>query len=284
MAQSADDVTTGSLPTARRMFELVEPIGVLPYGDDALGEVVEALGLVDIWDGYFAGRAAALGRVPAEVVHALFYNFFPGEVARHIPRVWEVTTPEAAFAARDAGCVRALRTILGDLATTPGVARAADLLARAAVSAPTEGRAMYAALLRLPVPVEPLARLFRAATLLREHRGDGHIAALIGHGIGGTESHFLAAIAMGMPGAESGRVHHRPHAERAGIEESLRARGLVDGTGRFTAAGRKTKDRIEALTDELAQPPYDALTNAELRELTSLLQPIAAAFEARDTA
>ena len=275
MAQGACGVITVR-PSARRLFELVEPLGVLPFGDDALAEVVEALGLQGIWDGYFAGRAAALGRVPAEVVHALFYNFFPGEVARHIPRVWEVTTPEAAFAARDAGCVRALRRILGDVATTPGVARAADLLAQAAVSAPTEGRAMYAALRRIPLPAEPLARLFRAATLLREHRGDGHIAALISHGIGGTESHFLGAIAAGMPGADSGRVHHRPRAELSAIEDGLRARGLVDGNGRFTAAGREAKEHVEALTDELAQPPYDALTDAELHELVAELEPIAA--------
>lgn len=283
MVQGGDGVLTGR-PTARRMFELVEPIGVLPFGDGALDEVVEALGLENIWDGYFAGRAAALGRVPAEVVHALFYNFFPGEAARHIPRVWELTTPQAAFAARDDGCVRALRRVLGDVATTPGVVRAADLLAQAAVSAPTEGRAMYAALRALPLPEEPLARLFRAATLLREHRGDGHIAALVSHGIGGTESHFLGAIAMGMPGADSGRVHHRPHAELAAIEEGLRIRGLIDGQGRFTAAGRETKAQIEALTDTLAQPPYDALTDDELQELVAELEPIAARLAARATA
>ncbi len=279
MAQGADGVIMVR-PTARRMFELVEPIGVLPYGDDALGDVVEALGLRDIWDGYFAGRAAALGCVSAEVVHALFYNFFPGEVARHIPRVWEVTTPEAAFAAREDGCARALRGILDDVATTPGVARAADLLAQAATSAPTEGRAMYAALRGFPLPEEPLARLFRAATLLREHRGDCHIAALVSHGIGGTESHFLAAIAVGMPGADFGRVHHRPRAELVAIEEGLRVRGLVDGNGRFTAVGWDTKDRVEALTDELAQAPYNALTDAELRELVAGLEPIAARLTA----
>lgn len=172
MAQGGDGVMTGR-PTARPMFELVEPIGVVPYGDSALDEVAEALGLGNIWDGYFAGRAAALGQVPAEVVRALFYNFFPGEVARHLPHVWEVTTPEAAFAARDNSGVQALQRALGDLATTPGLARTADLLARAATSASTEGRAMYAALRRLPLPEEPLARLFRAATLLREHRAMG---------------------------------------------------------------------------------------------------------------
>ena len=275
MAQNAEIVIAGR-PTARRMFELVEPIGVLPYGDDALGEVVEALGLEDIWDGYFAGRAAALGRAPAEVVHAVFYNFFPGEVARHIPHVWEVTTPEAAFAAREAGCVRALRGILDEVATTPEVVRVAGLLAQAAMTAPTEGRAMYAALRGLPLPDDPIARLFRAATLLREHRGDGHVAALVSHGIGGTECHFLAAIALGMRGADFGRVHHRPRAELAAIEDGLRGRGLVNGSGRFTTSGRETKHRVEDLTDELAQAPYDALTDAELQELVARLEPISA--------
>lgn len=280
MAQFADRVPPGQL-IARRMFELVEPLGVLPYGDNALGEVVEALDLDGIWDGYFAGRVAALGRVPAEVVHALFYNFFPGEVARHIPPVWELTTPEAAFAAREDGSVRALRSLLGDVASTPATIRTADLLANAAISAPSEGRAMYAALLRIPLPEEPLARLFRAATLLREHRGDGHIAALICHRVSGTESHFLGAIATGMAGADSGRVHHRPHAELEAIEQGLRVRGLVDGTGGFTAAGREVKCRIEALTDELAQVPYDALTDGEQQELISGLEPIAARVTSR---
>jgi hypothetical protein len=128
---------------------------------------------------------------------------------------------------------------------------------------------MYAALRSRPLPEQPLARLFQAASLLREHRGDGHIAVLVSEGIGGSECHFLAAIADGMPGAEFGRVHHRPRAELEAIEQRLRDRGLLDGSGRFTPTGRETKNRIEALTDELAQPPYDALTDAELRELAT---------------
>jgi helix-turn-helix protein len=86
---------------ARRMFGLVEPIGVIPYSADEPNEAMFALGFTDYWDTYFAGRAAPLGSsAPAEVVHALFYNFAPGEVARHIPKVWDTTTPEAAIAAR----------------------------------------------------------------------------------------------------------------------------------------------------------------------------------------
>src|SRR5689334_19456774 len=145
---------------ARRMFELVEPIGVIPYSADEPNEAMFALGFTNYWDTYFAGRAAPLGLVPAEVVDALFYNFAPGEVARHIPKVWSTTTPEAAFAARQLGCVHALRRILGELVEAPTFARTVDLLLEAATSAPWEGRPMYAALRARPVPDELVARLF----------------------------------------------------------------------------------------------------------------------------
>jgi hypothetical protein len=112
LALQQEDQTVN--PMARRMFELVEPIGVIPYSADEPNEAMFALGFTNYWDTYFAGRAAALGLVPAEVVDALFYNFAPGEVARHIPKVWQTTTPEAAIAARQLGCVTALRRILGD--------------------------------------------------------------------------------------------------------------------------------------------------------------------------
>src|SRR5438105_3366441 len=118
--------------TARHLFHLVEPTAVVTYMADEPTEALMALGLPTMWDAYFAGRAAPLGReVPATVVHALFYNFADGEVARHIPRVWDMVTPEAASAAREQGSVAALRRILGDLTDTPGIARAADLVVKA---------------------------------------------------------------------------------------------------------------------------------------------------------
>src|SRR4051812_17054991 len=147
-------------PMARRMFELVEPIGVIPYSADEPNEAMYALGFTNYWDTYFAGRAAPLGLAPAEVVDALFYNFAPGEVARHIPKVWATTTPEAAIAARQMGCAAALRHILGDHVGSPAFALAADLLLKAATSAPVEGRPMYAALRAIPVPDDVVTRLF----------------------------------------------------------------------------------------------------------------------------
>src|SRR5258705_6610572 len=125
---------------ARRMFELVEPIGVIPYSADEPNEAMFALGFTNYWDTYFSGRAAPLGLIPAEVVDALFYNFAPGEVARHIPKVWRTTTPEAAIAARQTGCVKALRRILGDRVDPPAFARATGPLIEAAPNPPSEGR------------------------------------------------------------------------------------------------------------------------------------------------
>jgi hypothetical protein len=266
--------------TARRLHRLVEPIHLVTYLCDEPTDALVALGLRNYWDGYFAGRAAPLGRVPAEVVHAIFYNFAEGEVARHIPRVWDTVTPEAALAAREQGSVAALRRILGDLADAPGLARAADLATRAAISAPAEGRILYAALRALPVPDEPVARLWHAATLLREHRGDGHNAALVTAGIGGTEAHVLHALSQDTPASKFGRVHHLPADQLARVVDGMRARGLVDASGWLSDAGRQTKERIEAVTDDLAAPAYASLEPGDLDQLIADLEPVSATLDA----
>jgi hypothetical protein len=261
---------------ARRMFELVEPIGMIPYAAEEPNEAMFALGFTDYWDTYFAGRAAPLGAdSPAEVVDALFYSFAPGEVARHIPKVWRTTTPAAALAARTEGCVRALRRILGEHVSTPAFARAAALLTKAATSARSEGRPMYAALLAVPVPDDVVARLFHAAALLREHRGDGHIAALLVEGIGRTEAHVLLALDMGMPAEQFGRVSHLPSAQLGGVIDGMRARGLIGDDGWLSDAGRLVKQRVESRTDDLAAAPYEALSSGELDELVAALEPLA---------
>jgi hypothetical protein len=266
---------------ARRLFELVEPVAVVTYMAPEPTEAVMAMGAGNAWDAYFAGRAAPLGRdAPAEVVHALFYNFAEGEVARHIPAVWDRITPEAANAARQQGSVAALRRILGDLADAPGVGRAGDLLIKAGTSAPTEGRALFAAVRTLPLPAEPMARLWHGANLLREHRGDGHVAALVTAAISGTEAHVLHALSEGMPAQKFGRVSHLPRAKLAGVVEAMCSRGLIAADGWLTAAGREVKQRVEAVTDDLAAPAYDTLEQSELDQLIEDLEPLAAALVA----
>ena len=262
-------------PLARRMFELVEPIGVLPYAADEPNEALFALGFTDYWDTYFAGRAAPLGLVPAEVVDALFYNFAPGEVARHIPRVWQTTTAQAAIAARQDGCVRALRRILGDSVDSPAFARATELLMRAATGASWQGRPMYAALRAIPIPDEVVARCFHAASLLREHRGDGHIAALLTQRVGGLEAHVLFALDTGTPAERFGRIHHLPPAQIAAVIDGLRDRDLIGTDGWLTEEGRSVRQQVEALTDDLAAEPYERLEPDEIDELIATLEPLA---------
>ena len=269
-------------PVARRLFELTEPISLVNFFSPEPNDSMAALGFRNYWDGYFAGRSAPLGRVPAEVVHAAFYNFADGEVARHIPKVWDTTTPEAAHAAREQGCVAALRRILGDLVETPGLARAAELLAKASTSAPTEGRVMYAGLRSLSrCPRSPLPGSGTRPTCFASTAGTATSLPWSRERIGGTEAHVLSALAMGIYPAESfGRIHHLPQARLAEVMDGLRDRGLLDASGRFTDAGRATKARIESLTDALAEAPYDGLEPLELDQLITLLEPISRRLQA----
>jgi DNA-binding MarR family transcriptional regulator len=186
------------------------------------------------------------------------------------------------YEVRERGSAAALRQMIGELADFPGLVRAADLATRAAVSAPTEGRALYAGLKALDVPEAPVARLWHAATLLREHRGDGHNAALLAHGIGGTEAHVLLALSLGMRAEKFGRVQHLPEQQLTAVVDGLRDRGLVDAADGLTEAGREIKGRIEAVTDDLAAPAYEVLSADELDELIAELEPIAAAVNAAD--
>jgi hypothetical protein len=172
-----------------------------------------------------------------------------------------------------------LRRILADHVESPAFARATDLLTKAAIGAPTEGRPMYAALRALPIPDDVVTRLFHAASMLREHRGDGHIAALVTEGVGRTEAHVLLALEAGMPAHEFGRVQHLPAAQLGTVIEGMQKRGLIGDDGWLSDEGRAVKQRVESRTDDLAAPPYEALEPGELDELIALLVPLAALLQ-----
>src|SRR5688572_11045966 len=142
---------------------------------------------------------------------------------------------------------------------------------------------MYAALRAIPIPDDAVTRLFHAASLLREHRGDGHIAALMIEGVGGLEAHVLVALDMGVPAEQFGRIHHLPAAQLAGVIDGMRDRGLIGDDGWLSDAGRAVKERVEALTDVLAAKPYERLESSELDELVTTLEPLAARLLAAQT-
>jgi hypothetical protein len=134
---------------------------------------------------------------------------------------------------------------------------------------------MYAALRAISIPDDVVARLFHAASLLREHRGDGHIAALVTEGVGGLEAHVLMALDMEMPADKFGRIHHLPPPQLGAVIEGMRDRGLIGDDGWLSEHGRAVKLRVESLTDDLAAKPYEGLEPGELDELTATLEPLA---------
>lgn len=259
---------------ARRLWQLLEPIhAVVYFAPEAVEEYGEA-GLRGGWMGYFASRAAPMGAVPAEVVQATFFNFAPAMVYRAIPDAWGFASPERVVEARRRVADRALRRLLGDAVGDSQVAEAADLTRQAAAACRLEGRPLFAAYSSLPWPDAPHLALWHGATLLREHRGDGHVVALVAAGLDGCEAH-VTQVGSGTVPAEVVRPFRGwTDEEWTAAVERLRARNVVADDGTLTGEGRRLRDEVEHRTDELAAGPWRALGGETAERLASLLAPL----------
>jgi hypothetical protein len=258
--------------TARRLFDRFEPVHALTYFAPEARAAFEAVGFRGFWMGYFAARSAPLGPVPAEVVAAVFYNFSPAHVGRALPSAWEFASPTDALRSREASAVAALRRC--GVTDDADVDTAARLLAKAARSAALDGRPLFAANLALPWPDEPLAALWHATTLLREQRGDAHVATLASLGISGRDCNVLHSVADRVPRDFLVRSRQYDDDEWRSCTDRLAARGILDDTGALTAEGAALKQGIEDTTDRLALAAFDALDDGELEELFRTLTPI----------
>jgi hypothetical protein len=260
--------------TARRLWALGEPYHALTYFADECRTAIEATGLRGFWRGYFAMRAAPLGPVGAEVVTATFYNFAPAFVAGRVPEVWQVADPASVLAARLAGVDAAVRRILGEAwPASAAAAETAELLTAAASAVDAPGRPLAAANAGLPVPAEPHLAVWQSLTTLREHRGDGHNAALLQRGISGVGAHVLAAAAGRT--AREWLVRARGWDDDAWTTaaEELAGRGWLAGE-ELTAEGGAIVAAVEADTDRLALAPWQALGDRRCDRLAELLAPV----------
>jgi hypothetical protein len=260
------------------MWGLLEPIHVVSYFTPEARAAADALGMRGFWMGYAAQRSAPLGAVGPGIATAAFFGFHPDRLERALPDAWELTTPAAALAARLDGAGAALRRLWGDdVVAAPATAEAAELAWQAAASAECAGRVLAAANQVLPRPREPHLALWQAATTLREHRGDGHIAVLVARGVAPVASHLIKAAA-GESDPEVLRTG-RKFAEPAWAEgaAALRADGVLTADGQLTEAGRRLHAEIEDATDAAAAGPWHALGDAATTRLADLLAPLAAA-------
>jgi hypothetical protein len=262
---------------ARRLWSRLEPIHVVTYFSPEPRAALSAAGYKGFWMGYFAGRGAPMGPVGAEVVLATFYNFSISHVSRAIPDAWTYAPPGAALEARQRGAAAALQRAFAGNDLAEVVETAAVLARAAAESAPMEGRALFAANRSLPWPEEPTAALWHACTLLREHRGDGHVAALAAAGIGGREANVLQAAAGIVPRDVFGATRHYDDTEWDSLSARLIDRGLVGPDGKLTARGKDVRDDVEERTDRIALTAYDALDDEQLLQLLDALAPLARA-------
>jgi hypothetical protein len=263
---------------ARRFFDRFEPVHGVTYFAPEARAALDELGYRGYWMGYFAARSAPLGVVAPEVVTAIFHNFAPQRVAKALPAAWQIAGPEAALRAREDSAVAALRRY--GLTDDENVSAAAELAGKAARGAAADGRPLFAANLALPWPDAPLASLWHAVTLLREQRGDAHVAVLTAAGVSGRESNVLHVAADRVPRDFIARTRDYDDAEWRHHEQRLAERGLLDDDGSLTAAGRELKDHIESSTDLLGLSALDALSDDEVEALFQALTPITRAVVA----
>jgi len=265
------------LPPQRAAHKVLEPLHSMVYFIPEAGERYEAAGVKGGMRGYFASRSAALGVVPAEVVIATFYNFSPALIRKAIPSCWESSSPEAVLTARYDAVDASWTRLLGEAELKSDEMAEAAALAREACSAIESeivGRPLYAGHASLPWPEAEHLQLWHAATLLREHRGDGHIAALVLSGLSGLEA-SVSYVAYGSAMNEELQRATRGYSEEewAQTKVALQQQGIFTADNQFTDQGRKQREDIEAQTDAVAATPYERLGEERTQRLTELVRP-----------
>jgi hypothetical protein len=259
---------------ARRMWKTLEPFHAITYFAPDTRRETDALGLRGGWMSYFGCRAAPLGPVGPSLVAAVFYNFHPAMVARALPDAWGHASPAQLLDAR----LRAVDSAVRRLFPGTSFRRAADVARHAAEVAPVAGRPIAAANAGLEWPDEPHLVLWQATTILRESRGDGHVAALVGAGLSPCQA-CVTISAAGGPAKEVFQVNRRwSDDDWTAAEDDLRSRGLLDSAGALTVAGRELRRQVEDTTDSLADHGWRALGDELTAELHDLVHPLSASL------
>jgi len=268
---------------ARKMWRTLEPYHAMIYFVPDTKSIYERVGLTGRAMGYFASRAAALGAVSADVVIATFYNFNPALVRSVIPDAWRLAAPDRIVAARVEAVDAALRRLLGDAVDSPEVAEAAALAREATTACTLPGRPLYAGHAALAWPTEPHLALWQAITLLREYRGDGHVAALLCEEVDSVESLVIYTATGGGDRAMLQATRGWSREEWDAAADRLRRRGWLDDAGASTDVGAAYREGIEARTDRLALAPWGRLDAERCARLHELVRPLSKAISAAGT-
>ena len=268
-------MTTADHGLARRMWHRLEPIHALFwYAPQVFAEAAElGYDVQTRWPSYFAWRLAPLGASGSRLAASACYSFSPDMVAAYVPAAWAVASPAQVLAARERAVDQMFRALYGDLIDSPGLADAAALAREAALAAGTAGRPLAAANADLPWPGEPHLVLWHAINVLREQRGDGHIAALQAAGLDPCEA-LVSFAAIGAGPEEVFASRGWTAAEWSAARDRLIARGWLDAAGNATERGRDGRDEVEWRTDRMADAPWVALGPDRAERLAELTGPL----------
>ena len=280
---SQEQVTSVS----RRLASVLEPVAGQVYFSPEAHAGYEKLGFgpspakagdVALPDGpaYFTSRGSVMGQVPGEVVAAAFGVFNPEVVVPAVAYGWTLTDAATACDARTRGATDQLTRILGD--HPEGIERVTEILRRLCDALRPEGRPLYAGLRSLGLPGDPVGDVWRLADMLREYRGDVHIAAWTSAGADATEISLLTEAWWGLPMGSYSRTRAWTADQMEAAKERMRGRGLLDGDA-ITDAGRTFREDIEVNTDRLMERTVEALGD-DADELFGLLEPWGAAIRA----
>jgi hypothetical protein len=260
---------------SRRLRDLIEPLAANVYFAPECQEEYKALGLSWI-PSYFRSRSVCMGDVSGDVVVSTFGVFNPAIVLPAIEEARTKASVDDVLAAREKGATASLTRILEGV--PDGVDRATEILRHGGDAASTEGHSIYGGLKSLGFPGNPIGDLWRAADLLREHRGDSHVIAWVAHGVDPIEITLLTELWWRMPlNTYVGTRGWTPDEISAAIER-LQDRKLIDD-GQFTPEGEELRASIEESTDRQERAVVEALGD-DADELFALLDPWATAVVA----
>jgi helix-turn-helix protein len=259
---------------ARTIWHHLETVNAVTYFTRECREAPEELGMQGFWMGYFAMRSAPLGEVSPATIEATFFNFHPDRPRRAIPDAYRYASPQQLLTVRSSAAAASLRRLLGADAVSVATTALPPLRAAIAAAAPS-GLPLFAANRDVPPPDDPVAALWQAATTLREHRGDGHVALLTAAGLDGCEALVLFSASETIDPALFQRSRGWSADDWAAAAERLRGRLLLDRDGNLTANGRTLRQHIERDTDALAIRPYRALGDARVEAFLDALRPAA---------
>jgi Helix-turn-helix family len=261
---------------ATKLHKSTTTFHVLGYFSPEVGQKFKAHGLDDFTT-YFTARVAPMGAVRPEVTAAAFYNFNPAVVAMLTTDIWDKITPAEAVALRTEAITAALSGASGALTDTE-LDEAITTAQEIVDSLRFDGRALAAGTACVPMPADKLAQLWQLVAIIREWRGDNHIALLVTADLDGAECLVMDVVVS--KGASSFLKKTRGWSDEEWNEAiaRLHKRGLVAEDGAPTQNGIDMRLGIETATDAADMPLWDLVGEQRALEFHESLKKVIAAL------